>query len=141
MKTNLLALAEFVYWVVAVAAAVVVGLAIPSFLFGSGLETLKFALFVVGFLLFGLGSFAIQPNPPGRDPLSRAFSWSLAGEGDLNPEDQYEFEKHIQKLPPIDDEWLPIQDRVSRNIKLFVASLLVLGFSIFLEVGLGVTPN
>ena len=141
MKTSQLAIVEFVYWVVAVAAAVVVALAIPSFLMGRGLVTLKFVLFVVGFILFGLGSFAIQPNPRGRGPLARAFSWSLDSEGDLNVDDQYDFEKRIQKLPPLDNQWLPLRDRVSRDVKLFVASLLVLGFSIFLEVGLGVTPN
>lgn len=135
VKTNHLALVEFVYWVLAVAAGVIGFLAIPSVLFGNGLVTLKFALFVVGFIVFGLGSFAIQPSPHGKGPLSRGFSWGI------DSDDVYEFEKRIQQLPPLEGEWLPIQHRVSRNIKLFVASLLILGFSMFLEFGLGVTAQ
>lgn len=135
MKTKLLALVELVYWVVAVAAAVIGGLAIPAFLFGDGLVTLKFALFVVGFIVFGIGSFAIQPNPHGKGPVSRAFSLSIDGDS------EYDFEGRIQELPPLKDEWLPTQHRISRDIKLFVTSLLILGFSIFLEYGLGVAAR
>ncbi|WEL18638.1 putative membrane protein [Halorhabdus sp. SVX81] len=118
-----------------VATAVVIVLAIPSLAFGDGLITLKYALFVVGFLLFGVGSFAIQPTPHGRGPISRLFSMSLDGGH------AFGFEQRIQKLPPLDGRQVPLEDRVSRGMKVFVTSLVVIGVSIFLEVGLGVAVN
>ncbi|CCQ33944.1 hypothetical protein HLRTI_002259 [Halorhabdus tiamatea SARL4B] len=126
---------EFALWVGSVATAIVVVLAIPSLIVGNGLVTLKYALFVVGFLLFGVGSFAIQPTPRGRGPVSRLFSMSLDGGK------AFGFEQRIQELPPLDGRNLPFEDRVSRNVKVFVTSLIVLGVSILLEVGLGVTAG
>lgn len=126
---------EFALWVGSVATAVVVVLAVPSVILGDGLMTLKYALFVVGFLLFGVGSFAIQPTPRGRGPVSRLFSMSLDGGR------AFGFEEWIQRLPPLAGRNLPFDDRVSRDVKVFVTSLVVLGVSIFLEVGLGVAAG
>ena len=126
---------EFALWVGSVATAVVVVLAIPSLIVGDGLVTLKYALFVVGFLLFGVGSFAIQPTPHGRGPVSRLFSTSVDGE------EAFGFEQRIQEFPPLDGRNLPFEERVSRDVKVFVTSLVVLGVSIILEVGLGVAAS
>lgn len=132
MTPSRLRYVEFALWVGTVSAAVTFALSVPAFLFGEGLLTLKYALFVVGFLLFGVGSFAIQPTPRGRDPVSRLFSLSVDGEAEFG------FERRLWALPPLDGAWLPPGDRVSRDVKLFVTSLLVLGISLALEVGLGV---
>lgn len=135
MRTRLLRYVELVLWVATVSGAVLVLLALPSFLFWNGLLTLKYALFVVGFLLFGVGSFAIQPTPRGKDPVSRLFAFSV--DGDI----EFGFEERIQQLPPLKDAYLPLSDRVSRNVKLFVSSLVLLGVSLFLEVALGVAVS
>lgn len=126
---------EFALWVGSVATGIVAVLSMPSLVLGDGLVTLKYALFVVGFLLFGIGSFAIQPTPHGRGPVSRLFSMSLDGG------QAFGFEQRIQEFPPLDGRNLPFEERVSRNVKVFVTSLLVLGVSIVLEVGLGVTAG
>lgn len=135
MKTRLLRYVEFVFWVAAVAGAIVGVILVPAFLIGEGLLTVKYALFFIGFLMFGVGSFAIQPTPHGKGPVSKAFSLSLDGET------EYGFEERLQRLPPLKGEWLPVTDRVSRNTKLFVTSLVLLGISIFLEFGLNVTAR
>ena len=133
MTTRRYRYVEFVYWVAAVAGAILVVLAVPSLLFGDGLLTLKYALFVVGFLVFGVGSFAIQPSPRGRGPVSRLFSVSLDGRRELG------FERRIMDLPPLDDAGLHRSDCVSRDVKIFAASLVLLGVSAFLEFGLDIT--
>ncbi|WP_181686361.1 DUF7555 family protein [Halorhabdus salina] len=133
MTPNRLRYVEFVLWVGYVSTAVILILAIPSLAFGNGLVTLKYALFVVGFLLFGVGTFAIQPTPHGRGPVSRLFGMSLEGE------QAFGFERRIRTLPPLEGNHVPDGGRVSRDVKVFVASLVLLGVSILLEVGLGVT--
>jgi len=123
---------EFVLWVGSVATALTLALAIPAFAVGDGLLTLKYALFVVGFLLFGVGSFAIQPSPRGRGPVTRLFSL------DINGEEGFAFERRLESLPPLRGKSLPAERRVSRSVKVFVTSLVVLCLSMVLEFGLGV---
>lgn len=140
---RLLRAADFTLWVVTVSAAVVAVGAVLSFALGDGLLTLKYLLFVVGFLMFGVGSIGIQPRSMRRRAKERA------GEdtgrptlGSLSTDDgsEYGFEERLHTLPPLRDEWLPPDDRVSRDWKLFVTSLVVLAVSLWLEVGVGVTP-
>lgn len=130
MASSWLRYAEFVVWIVVVFAAVVAVLAAPSFALGSGLLSLKLALFVVGFLLFGFASLGLQPKRPNRD---RKY---VTAETDS----EFGFEERIQSLPPFDERSLPLDYRVSRNVKLFVVSLLLLGLSLALEYTLGVRP-
>lgn len=118
---------DFVVWVGAVSAAVVVVAGVPTFLLG-GLPLVKQALFVVGVLLFGLGSFAIQPPRPHRD--EQLVTTETDGEA--------EFEARLQEFAPV-EERLPYEERVSRDTKLFVSSIVVLLVSLLLEVGLGVS--
>lgn len=128
MAGNWLRFAEFAVWVVVVACAGIIVLAIPSFAFGDGLLTLKAALFVVGFLLFGVASLGLQPKRPHRDRKL------VSAESDS----EFGFEERIQDVPPFRDRSLPLDARVSRNVKLFVVSLLLLAVSLLLEVGFGV---
>ena len=131
---NLLRIVEFGYWVGVVSTAITIVLLVPAVAFGEGLLTLKYALFVVGFLLFGVGSFAIQPSPRGRGPMSRLFAFSVDSEAEFG------FEQWLQTLPPLEADPIVLDARVSRNVKVFVTSLVLLGISLFLEVGLGVGP-
>jgi hypothetical protein len=135
--------AEFVLWVASIAAAVVGVGAVLSFALGDGLLTLKYLLFVVGFLMFGVGSVGIQPRVRrpslgGNADGESAPRGSLLGSLSTDSDDEYGFEERIQRLPPLRDERLPVVDRVSRDWKLFAASLVVLGVSLLLEAGLGV---
>lgn len=120
--------AEFALWVAAATAAVVGICAVPAFLFGSGLPSLKLLLFVVGTLLFGIGSFGIQPERPKRDGQIV----------DLETGEPNRFEDKIQELPPLRGERLPFSDRVDRNVKLFATAVAVLAVSAALEFVFGV---
>jgi hypothetical protein len=117
---------DFVAWVATVSGAVVVAVGVPTLLLG-GPVLVKQGLFVVGALMFGVGSFGIQPTPSYRDEKRV----TVEGDGEAD------FEERIQDALPV-AERLPFDERVSRDTKLFVSSLVVLGASLLLELGLGV---
>lgn len=145
--SNRLRFVEFVYWIGAVTIIVTAVGFVLSVLGGDVLVRLKYYLFVVGFLMFGLGSFAIQPKSPRlqmreadgespgrfRMPVAKLFAFNLDNESELW------FEERLQTLPPLRDRPLALGERVSRNTKLFVTSLAVLGLSFVLETVVGVT--
>lgn len=124
-------LIEFCVWVLVVSAAVTLVLGFLSLITGGGLVLLKFLLFVVGFLVFGFGSLGLQPKSPRRDRKL------ITAEGD----EEFRFEERVQEVPPLRDDWLPLADRVSRDTKLFVTGLVLLGVSLGMEVLLGVVPG
>ena len=115
--------AEFALWVAAATALIVAVCAVPAFLFGSGLPTLKLLLFVVGWLLFGIGSFGIQPERPKRDGQIV----------NLETGEPNRFEDRVQEIPPLRGRRLPCSDRVNRNVKLFATAVAVLAVSAALE--------
>jgi len=125
---RLLRTVEFVLWVAAVGAVVVVLTAGAGYVVGDGPLGAKYALFVVGILLFGVGSYGIQPVPLHKD--ERRLS--------LDGPRETRLEAAIQRVPPLRDDYLPVERRVGRGPKLFVTSLVVLAASALLEVGLGV---
>lgn len=118
---------ETIYWILAVSLMAVLGLGMLAVVFGDGLLTLKYLLFVVGFLLFGVGSWSLWAATRSRPTI-----WP---EIDVGPdaEDEVWFERRLWALPGLRTEWLPPQDRVARPIKLFLASLVVLSVSFILE--------
>jgi hypothetical protein len=131
MTTRLgLRLLEFCLWVLAAAASVILVLAVLSVVTGGGLLRLKFLLFVVGFLAFGLGSLGLQPESPRRDGERITFEHDT----------ETRFDERVQKLPPLQGEWIPMSDRVSRNVKVFVTGVVLLSVSLLLEVAVGVRP-
>lgn len=132
MNRRVLRLVEFVYWVLAASPVVLVGAGVVGFAAGGSLLTVKYSLFVVGVLLFGIGSIGIRPAPaaPHKDKLLSLEETAPA-----------RFEGWLQRLPPLDQHPLRFADRISRSWKLLVTSLLVLGVSLFLELGLGVTAS
>lgn len=129
MTSNTLRAVELVVWVGAVSAAIVAVAALGALVFGDGLVTLKYALFILGFLLFGVGSFGIQPKSPKRE--KKRFT--------VDTDDTWGFEEKLQQVPPLRDKTIPIGERVSRDVKMFLTSLVVLGVSLALEYGLGVS--
>lgn len=128
MPSNRLRYVEFVLWVVVVGAVVSAAAIAVGFLVGGTLVASKYAVFLVGVLLFGIGSLGIQPTPSYKD------------EKRISMESTHEhgFEARIQEIPPLRDERLPFDQRVSRNAKVFVTSLFVLGVSLYMEFGLGI---
>ncbi|PSQ30362.1 hypothetical protein BRD16_07465 [Halobacteriales archaeon SW_6_65_46] len=144
MHNRWLRLAEFAVWTAGATVAVVATAAVPSLLFGSGLLTLKYVLFVVGVLLFGLGSFAIQPESPAQlrpeqSPSDRGATTRIPRPRQFSTEgtDEFGVEARLEELPPMRGR-LPFDDRVGRDAKLFVTSLLVLAVSAALEFVVGV---
>lgn len=148
-----LQLFEFALWVaVASVVTVVVGLA-AGLLVGGSLRAGKLALFVLGFLLFGVGSVAIQPSGPdlsgsvydteedtGRrslNPLSGGpapggeSSVTTVDDGGTN---ERGFEARLQEVGPLSDHHLPPERRVSRGAKVFATSIVVLAVSFLMEV-------
>lgn len=117
---------DFVAWVAAVSGVVAVVVGVPTLLVG-GPVLVKQALFVVGILMFGVGSFGIQPTPSYKE--EKRVTIEGGGEAD--------FEERIHDTLPV-EERPPFDERVSRDTKLFVSSLVVLGVSLLLELGLGV---
>ncbi|WP_435094918.1 DUF7555 family protein [Halorubrum sp. N11] len=126
--SSLARISEFVVWVGAASTAVVVACAAVAYAFGDGLLTLKYVLFVVGFALFGLGGVAIQPKPKRRDHKRVSF----------DTEQAWEIEARLMRLPPLREMTVPFENRVSRNVKLFVTSLVILAVSLSLEFVAGV---
>lgn len=140
VRSRLLLAVEAAYWIAVVTAGVVAIGSVPAVATGGGLLTLKYSLFVIGFLLFGIGSFSIQPKSPRlgdkskfRQPVARMFSMGLDGDK------PFRFEQLIQRLPPLRDHTIALEHRVSRNTKVFLTSLVVLGVSLFMETFLDVT--
>lgn len=120
---------ELAFWVIAVALIIVAVAVLLGFATGDGLLGAKYVLFVVGFLLFGLGSLGIQPTPPNKE--GRRLS--------LEADEENRLEAAIQELPPLREDHLPFDRRVDRGVKIFLTSLVVLGVSAILEFGLDVT--
>lgn len=119
------ALDALVYAVAFVAVLVVLA-AVVSVPIGWGLVGVKFALFFVGFFLFGLSALQLRPTPPWKDD---------------EPNDEREetrFQAAVQRLPPLGRYGLPPDDRLPPPAKLFVASVLVLLTSFVMEAGFGI---
>ncbi|MFC7142272.1 hypothetical protein ACFQMA_20835 [Halosimplex aquaticum] len=128
MASNRLRFAEFALWVLAVSAAVSAAAIAVGYLVGGTLVTSKYAVFLVGILLFGIGSLGIQPTPSYKDEKRVS----------LESTHEHGFEARIQEIPPLRGEHVPFDQRVGRNKKVFAASLLVLGVSLVMEFWLGI---
>ena len=132
MSTRLRAL-EAGYWVLGATILFTLGLGMLAFVFGDGLLTLKYLLFVAGFLLFGIGSFALW-----RGTRRRPSIWPSVNVGpDRTAE--LDLERRLWDLPGLRGEYLPPPDRVSRPVKLFLTGVLVLAVSYVMEAVFGVS--
>lgn len=122
--SNAARIGEFVVWVGTASTAVIVACATGAYAFGDGAITLKYTLFVVGFVLFGLGGLGIQPKSKRRDRQRVTFETERA----------WDIEDRLTRLPPLRDRTIPFEERVNRDIKLLATSLVVLAVSLSLEV-------
>jgi hypothetical protein len=125
-----LRLFEAAFWVTGATTLTVLAFGAAVLLVGGELVTLKYVLFVVGLLLFGFGSFAIQPTRPHQDEKRV----------DAAGEEPNRYEVRLQRLPPLRGRRLPFGDRVSRNTKLFLTGLATLAVSAAMELLFGVGP-
>lgn len=114
-------------YAVAVTAAVAGVSGAASLAAGAGLVGVKYGLFAVGILLFGVATFKLRPAPPGSDRDA------LPVDGD----EESSFQAAVQRLLP-DRYRIPPADRLSDALRLFLASLLVLATSFVMERAFGV---
>jgi len=125
MASKRLRFAEFVVWVLAVGGLVSAGAAVVGYVVGGTLVAAKYAVFLVGVALFGLGSFGIQPTPSYKEDKRLS----------LDSDRQTGFEARLQDLPPLPDDPIPFDQRIGRDAKVFVTSLVVLGVAVVMEFG------
>jgi hypothetical protein len=119
---------DAVAYALALTATLVVGLGGVSVVLGAGLVGLKYGLFVVGILLFGAASLKLRPSAPYSDTRN------------LLPVDSAEesgFQAAVQRALPERYRLAP-DERLSDALKLFLASLAVLGCSFVMERAFGV---
>lgn len=125
-----LRLAEFGLWVSAASVLTVAVAGGVGYAVGRDFLSVKYALFVVGTVLFGVGSLSLQPSTPARDRQRRL---------SVSAPDQTHLEQRLQRVPPLRGERLRFEKRIGRPAKLFATGLVVLAVSLFMEVGFGVT--
>jgi hypothetical protein len=125
--TTRLRVLEATYWVAAVALLLTAGLAVLAFIFGDGWLTLKYLLFVLGFLIFGVGSWTLWASTRKRPTI-----WPSVEAGP-DPDDELWFEPRLWELPGLRGEWLPPRERVGRPIKIFLTGIAVLAISYVME--------
>lgn len=155
-----LRLFEFGLWVVAASGIIVFASLGLGLLLGGDLLTGKHVLFVVGFLVFGVGSLLIQPSSPRREggvaekaqrtnpliPRIGPEDDGASGDGwvpdtadireqlgvpDTHP---HRFEAKLGEIGPLADHDLPHGQRIGRSVKIFATGVLVLLFSFAMEV-------
>ena len=116
------------YAVVLVGAVVVVAGA-ASYLLSESLVGLKWALFLLGAALIGVGSIKLRPTPAWRDEPRAAFANDYAGGG---------IGGRVGRLPPVGRLDLDPGDRCSDGGRLFLAGVLAWVVSFGLEAVFGV---
>lgn len=97
-------------------------------------QGVKYGLFVFGWLAFGYSTFLLMPsrawkdNDSGYDPFGAPSN------------EQTGFQSLVQRLPPARFRQIRPSNRLPTGVRLFVASLLILGTSIVLEQVFGIGP-
>lgn len=115
-------------YAIGVAIVLVIASTLASFAVGGGWGGVKYLLFFVGFLLFGVTAFGLRP----------AGAWTESdGRSSANREET-RLQALVQATPPLRRYDLAPAERLSVAAKLFVASVLVLGVSFAMERVFGV---
>jgi hypothetical protein len=124
---------DAVAYAVAVTAVVGALSGVASLAAGAGLVGVKYGLFVVGILLFGVATFKLRPSPPDSDG-GRAFL-------PVDRRGESSFQAAVQRALPARYR-VPPGDRLSDAVRLFLASLLALATSYLMEriFGIAVGP-
>lgn len=118
-----------VAYAVALAAALTVVGAAVCLPFGWGWVGVKYWLFFVGFLLFGVGTFMLRPEAGWKDDDD--------GTVDDQPEDESRFERATRRALP-ESVAVRTEERWSAGARLFLGSLAVLLTSMLMEFAFGV---
>lgn len=118
---------------------------------GGAWVRLKVFLFLVGFLLFGFATITLwRSSSPkeaeviGPEESTRTAQSTAPGEPaspagtDGERRKRSPFESALARFAPSVDTMVPVEQRFPPALKLFVASLLVLGLSVVMEVVFGV---
>lgn len=120
-------------------AIVFVGGFLVGVVFGGGVVTAKYVLFVVGILLFGYGALQMQPSKPIKTEKSLDGTVEVKRrdqdeDDDGRGEDETRLQAFVQRVPPV--SWYPLApaERLSGGTKVFLASLVMLALSFGLEV-------
>ncbi len=148
-------LLDTLQYAVAVLVVTTIVLAVLSGLVGAGALGIKWGLFIWGTLVLGYASFLLWRGSRARGLAARGIirrfrrsEQSRNGPTDqpLEPVDPpgrsqgdpTAFQRHVRRLPPA--AWYPIRprDRLSDGLRLLLASGLMFGLSIILEVVFGV---
>lgn len=93
----------------------------------------KYGLFVFGWLAFGYGTFKLLPSRPWEDDDERGPFEVAAGE-------DTRFQALVQRLPPARFRSIPVVHRLPTGVRVFLASLVMLGTSLALEQLFGIGP-
>lgn len=150
---------DFVYWVGAVSTIVVLVSTALGLMIAGDLITVKYLLFLVGMLLFGIGAIALQPESPTKQ-VQTGGSGGDASSGPPGPADaddgegvvgsylpdmpstesptEHRLEAALHQLPPLQNNPLRLDQRIDRSLKLFMTGLVLLGFSAVMEFVFGI---
>ena len=97
----------------------------------------KYGLFVFGWLTFGYSTFRLFPSRAWKDDDRDDDSHDSFG---VPPNGETQFQSLVQQLPPARFRQIQPIHRLPTGVRLFVASVLMLGASIVLEQVFGIGP-
>ena len=93
--------------------------------------------FVLGFLMFGYAIYLLWPSPPWQAEVTDEGELEIERNDEkptLGDREETPLQRLLQQGPPLSLTKRPATDRLSRGLKLFVASLVVLLVSYLTEV-------
>lgn len=103
---------------------------------GRSIEDVELLLFVLGMLALAYATYQLLPEKPWRVEQTetglrvvRADAGVVAGS-----REETTFQALVQRIPPLNRYGLPVDNRLSPGVKLFVAALCLFGTSILIEV-------
>lgn len=129
---------DAIVYVVAVTVIVVVASIAISFALGGDWLGVKYILFIVGFVLFGIGTLKLRPTAAWRKGDGNREKALLQTGRDSDHESESWLQARIQRVPPLDRYGLRPNERLSDGAKLFLASVLILLLSFVLESVFGI---
>lgn len=101
--------------------------------------SVKYGLFVFGWLALGYGTLLLTPTPPWKDDKEASFNLSDVFTGpNRNPDTK--FQRLVQALPPARFQQIPHHVRLSTGGRVFVGALVMMAVSIVMEQAFGVGP-
>jgi hypothetical protein len=128
-------LLDLAVYVIAVTALCYLPLfAVAALAAGPGL--IVYVGFVVGFLMFGYAIYVLWPSPPWQAEVTDEGELEIERNDEkptLGSREETPLQRALQRLPPLNMTERPATDRLSRGLKLLVASLAVLAVSYLTE--------